>query len=371
MAAFPTKALAATASAPLDEDFGIRYLIYEADAGEANQVEADVKDGATVTIHDSGAVIVAGAGCLSLDAHTVECPNIREAILRLGDLGDSASLAEGFALFALGVSVHGGAGSDALSSCMETAPGIVSPRRQAVRSPNRTTSEKGRLLCGGDLYGQGGDDILTGRSLHGGSGNDVLSGGDRNDRLEGGQGNDAITAAAGSDSIFPGAGDDVVDAGAGDDDLLYLDMPGPMTVNLRTGVAIGAGTDTITDVEGVTGSDRGDLLIGDENANSLGGLEGPDIIRGGPGADRLYGGAQTRHGADRLYGGPGNDLLRGENGNDLLDGGRGWDRLLGGPGFDLLRSRDGERDIVSGQRGFDRARVDRGLDDVRGVEKLI
>lgn len=365
LAAFPTNALAATASVEVDS-FGNSFLTYFAGAGEANQVEAST-EGEIVMIHDSGAVIVAEAGCLSVDAHTVTCTKSGGGILTLGDLADSLSVMDSLGDY----SVEGDAGPDALSSC---------------------------VLCGGTLEGEGGNDSLTGRRLVGGPGSDTLNGGPRSDFLDGGRGNDTITAGGGSDGIFPGGGDDAVDGGVGDDHLLYWNVLGPMTVNLRTGLATGAGMDTISGVEGVTGSGRGDLLIGDEKANGLGGLEGPDVIRGGAGADHLNGGAQTRHGADRLYGGAGNDSLWGENGNDLLVGGLGsdrlfagrgddvltgeegndvlvagfgWDRLFAGRGDDLLRSRDGRGDRVRGQQGQDRARVDRGLDFVRGVEKLL
>jgi Ca2+-binding RTX toxin-like protein len=119
-------------------------------------------------------------------------------------------------------------------------------------------------------------------------------------------------------------------------------------------------------------------LGGGHGMDRLFGGRGDDLIRGGRGADRLYGGDRvfdrayiSPRIADTLYGGPGDDLLEGAQGNDILCGGPGMDTLFGGRGDDLLRSRDDERDIVRGHRGYDRARVDRGLDSVRGVEKLI
>jgi hypothetical protein len=71
LASFPTSALAATAFVEVDS-FGNSFLAYLAGAGEANDVVAST-EGEIVTIHDSGAVIVAEAGCLSVDAHTVTC----------------------------------------------------------------------------------------------------------------------------------------------------------------------------------------------------------------------------------------------------------------------------------------------------------
>jgi Ca2+-binding RTX toxin-like protein len=343
VAAFPTSAPAATVSVFVMET-GFRFLDYEAGAGEINQVEPSVTEDGTVTIHDSGAVILAEAGCSSVDEHTAKCPRISgAATLWLGDLGDSL-----FSAVDVIGDVYGGAGADTLTTCARCGVQLFG------EGGNDRLIGKGGVLLGGS-----GDDILTGRSLWGESGNDVLNGGGRGDLLDGGAGNDVITAGRGLDDIYPGDGDDTVDAGPGGRDrLLYRDVHGPVIVDLRTGVATGAGTDTFTGVESVLGSERGDLLIGDKNANGLGGGEGSDVIRGGAGADKLSGG-------------DGNDVLKGEYGNDFLIGGLGWDRLFAGPGDDFVRSLDGRRDRVRGQRGHDRARVDRGLDSVRGVEKLL
>jgi Tol biopolymer transport system component len=67
----------------------------------------------------------------------------------------------------------------------------------------------------------------------------------------------------------------------------------------------------------------------------------------------------------------GNDGALGEKGNDVLEGGPGMDILDGGAGNDLILARDGHKDVVRGGPGFDRARIDRGLDKVSGVEKIL
>lgn len=72
-------------------------------------------------------------------------------------------------------------------------------------------------------------------------------------------------------------------------------------------------------------------------------------LRGGPGDDRLIGGAE----ADKIVGGAGNDLLVGRLGADRLYGGRGRDRLLGNAGPDVLRGGPG-RDALFGGAGRDR-----------------
>jgi Ca2+-binding RTX toxin-like protein len=54
-----------------------------------------------------------------------------------------------------------------------------------------------------------------------------------------------------------------------------------------------------------------------------------------------------------------------------VTGGAGSYVLDGGAGADLLNARDGRRDVVVGGPGRDRARVDRRLDRVVGVEVLL
>ena len=53
----------------------------------------------------------------------------------------------------------------------------------------------------------------------------------------------------------------------------------------------------------------------------------------------------------------------------VITGGAGRDILRGGPGQDRIFARDGMRDVVSGGPGRDTAYVDR-LDVVLGVERV-
>ncbi len=74
---------------------------------------------------------------------------------------------------------------------------------------------------------------------------------------------------------------------------------------------------------------------------------------------------------ERIVGTRGPDTICGLAGNDPLTGGAGSDVLDGGAGADTLNARDGRRDVVRGGPGKDSARVDRGLDRVSGVERLL
>ncbi len=71
-----------------------------------------------------------------------------------------------------------------------------------------------------------------------------------------------------------------------------------MTVSLAIGTAqntIGAGTDTLTNFENLTGSAFNDTLTGNTGANTLSGLAGNDTLNGGAGNDTLIGGGGQRH----------------------------------------------------------------------------
>ena len=99
-------------------------------------------------------------------------------------------------------------------------------------------------------------------------------------------------------------------------------------MNLKDGTGKGgyAEGDVIIDVEHIQGSDYGDVLIGDNDNNSLRGRDGDDELRGNGGDDRLFGEA----GADRLNGGEGADRFYGDEGADIFvfAAGHGDDRIL-------------------------------------------
>jgi len=141
----------------------------------------------------------------------------------------------------------------------------------------------------GTIYGGLADDTITGTA-----GNDVIFG---DNAVQSGQdGNDVIHAGGGNDVLTGGLGNDVLDGGSGIDTIAYATAPVGVTVNLAiTGSqdTVGAGTDTITNVENVTGSAFDDTLTGDAGNNVLAGGDGNDTIKGGGGNDTLNGGDGT------------------------------------------------------------------------------
>ncbi len=215
---------------------------------------------------------------------------------------------------------------------------------------------------GSTLYGQGGDDLLTG-----GDGQDYLWGGKGDDTLMGG--------ASNSDYLEGGAGADVLDGGEGFGDYAKYELSDAgVTVNLATGEAEGghAEGDTLTGIESVWGSSHADRLIGDSGFNFFVGGAGADTIDGGAGSDlilyvsshagvtvnmatgmgdggnaegdlltgieRVFG---SRH-ADHLIGGDDDARLFGWFGDDTLEGGAGNDWFEGNAGADVIDGGGGD-----------------------------
>jgi Ca2+-binding RTX toxin-like protein len=150
-----------------------------------------------------------------------------------------------------------------------------------------------------ELHGSGGDDRLQGfdgidwlfgeagdDSLYGGNGNDRLKGGSGYDFLSGGKGNDLLDGGSALDSFSPSSWTEI-------DTVGYLDEKGGsgVAVNLATGTATDSfgNTDTLVDIERVTGTGFADSLIGGNAGNDsfegFIGYGGADTINGGRGFD--------------------------------------------------------------------------------------
>ncbi|WP_207480489.1 GDSL-type esterase/lipase family protein [Arenibaculum pallidiluteum] len=111
-------------------------------------------------------------------------------------------------------------------------------------------------------------------------------------------------------------------------------------------------TDTLKNIENVTGSQYYDHVHGDSKANVIHGLGGDDLLSGLGGNDKIYGGS----GNDRLMGGSGNDIMEGGDGDDRLAGDTGADTMTGGKGADAFILRPGESNgdwITDFQEGVD------------------
>ncbi len=168
---------------------------------------------------------------------------------------------------------------------------------------------------GHTLTGTAGDDVLVA-----GTGNNVINAGDGNDVLTAGSGNNEMHGGAGNDLLYSGAGNDLLDGGTGVDTASYAHATAGVTVNLGVLGAqntAGAGTDTLTAIENLTGSNFNDSLTGDNHSNIINGGLGNDMLNGGDGDDFLIGGL----GNNTLTGGSGADTfqwLKGNSGHDVV-----------------------------------------------------
>jgi CSLREA domain-containing protein len=168
--------------------------------------------------------------------------------------------------------------------------------------------------------------ITEGCDIEGTSGDDpALTGTAADEVICGFDGEDVIDGAGGEDVILGGEGDDEVD---------YSAAAAEVVVDLLTGFSSGGGggSDLLTGIEDVKGSDFDDEITGDDLANVLKGRDGKDTLITKDGKDKLRGG----DGGDDLDGGKGDkDDLDGDDGKDEFDGGKGdKDDCDGGPDKD-------------------------------------
>jgi len=136
----------------------------------------------------------------------------------------------------------------------------------------------------------------AGNIIEGTAGNDILAGTDSNEIINGFAGADTLSGNGGDDVIDGGAGNDILNGGtntAVGDTVSYASAAAAVTVSLVSTVAqntLGAGTDTLSGFENLTGSGFNDLLTGNTAANRIEGGTGNDLLIGGAGIDRLNGG---------------------------------------------------------------------------------
>jgi serralysin len=277
--------------------------------------------------------------------------------------------------------LKGGAGDDTLDGGdgNDTADYAGSATRAVI---NLT------ILIAQNTQGAGFDTLVGIENLVGTAFNDVFVGDGAGNRIDGGDGDDTMEGRGGDDTLLGGAGIDTVH---------YTNATAGVTVSLfnTAGQTGGAGFDTLSGFENLTGSAFDDVLAGDGFNNVLTGLAGDDILEGSGGTDRLDGGAgidlasyDTSHSAVTVYlnassstgpmgvdyfvsiegliGSGYNDTLVGNGSDNILRGGFGDDRLFGLDGDDTLRGGQGY-DLFYGGSGTDTADYANATVTVRAV----
>ncbi|MEO0674134.1 MAG: LamG-like jellyroll fold domain-containing protein [Pseudomonadota bacterium] len=136
------------------------------------------------------------------------------------------------------------------------------------------------------LHGGDGDDSLRGGEnadlLNGDAGDDTLDGGNGLDVLRGGAGDDALIGASGDDRLFGGDGQDRLFGNIGDDSLSgdggHDTLDGSFGADSLSG---GAGNDLLF------GGSQDDLINGGAGNDTLFGDNGNDHLTGGIGSDQF------------------------------------------------------------------------------------
>lgn len=267
------------------------------------------------------------------------------------------------------------------------------------------------------LEGGGGDDLLGGRggqdTFDGGAGFDYVSYGAATasvtanlatgqatvngttstmisvEGFYGGSAADQITGDGNGNVLRGNGGNDTIDGGAGSDYADYRVATGAVTVNLATGSSSGAdGSDVLTSIENVWGSNHGDTLIGNSASNVFRPMGGADTVDGGAGDDtvdyrHLASGvavdlgagtattpsASTLRSIEFLYGTQYADQLVGSVYTNIIRGLWGDDSIDGGLGFDLLDYAEATAAIdVDLRDGF--AQTSEGRDTFVGIEGI-
>lgn len=328
--------------------------------------------------------------------------------------------------------IEGGAGNDVLAGGNGTDRVSYAAATAAVTVNLATLTAQNTVGAGTDtlsgfenLLGSAFNDTLTGNAsanvIEGGAGNDIINsaGGidtvsyasatvavtvnlttttaqntvgagtdtiTNTENLTGSAFNDTLTGNGSANLIEGGAGNDIMNGSTGTDTLTYVSATAGVTVNLTTTTAqntVGAGTDTISAFENLTGSAFNDTLTGTASANVIEGGAGNDVINAAGGTDTVTyatattgvtvslaittaqntigAGTDTITNTENLTGSAYNDILTGSTAVNTLTGGDGDDALYGGSGNDILWGGNGA-DTLSGQAGLDTLNGDAGAD---------
>jgi len=231
--------------------------------------------------------------------------------------------------------LDGGDGEDVLQYTGSSAGVTVDLRADGSGAQN---------VSGGDAEG---DVVRNFEHVYSSEFDDVVTGTDERNILFGYGGNDVLIGLGGDDVIRGGEGADTMDGGDGSDWLRYQGSAEGVRIDLNIDLngfqkASGgeAEGDVISSFENVQGSDGGDTITGNADANYLMGYAGADSIDGGGGNDTIRGG----EGADTLEGGDGADVLQ------YTDSASGVlvNLLADVSGLQQASGGDAEGDVISG-----------------------
>ena len=301
----PAGALAATTTVSLSS--GVLTVTDGADSATLVAQPLSSTETKVFSWNGTETLSTSSASCRNVDATTVACKTsaISKIVANMNDGNDYIGTYQ----LAFPATLNGGTGND-----------------QLVGGTGNDT-----------INGNDGDDFANGldgnNTINGGNGNDELIAQSGNNTIRGDAGNDYLQGAAGNDTLYGGVGSDEIIGQGGKDRVAYggsgrthgvtVTVPdsipdrqnpaawndgGPEDFATTTfgGVTAVRGDLIWNDVENVDGSDYGDTLTGNAQANKLVGAGGADTLQGLAGNDVF-------------------DTSDGHAGNDSADGGAGID----------------------------------------------
>jgi DNA-binding beta-propeller fold protein YncE len=222
-------------------------LIFEADSGDANDVEVTRVDSDTFTATDlPGNSLTGGGGCAGTVGSTITCDfpagtTVSTIRVSTKDQADSIEIVGSTP----GV-LDGGSGNDTLNGG-DSSSDVVSYAAVSGSGVTVDLSDSGPQ----DTGGAGTDTILDVEGVTGSPQNDTFAG----------------TAGA---NAFSG--------GAGTDTVSYQNASGPAGVTVDLGAGTATGGDTLSGIENVTGSQFADTITGGPGVNVLVCLGGTDTV---------------------------------------------------------------------------------------------
>lgn len=163
----------------------------------------------------------------------------------------------------------------------------------------------------------------------------ILNAGDGDDVVQSDLSTLNLNLGNGNDRFVSGRAADIINGGNGSDTVDYRLATSGVTVALSLtagGTGTGGGSDQLTNIENIDGSNFSDTIDGNNDANILSGQDGGDIMRGYGGNDVLIGG----NGSDTMTGGVGDDLYFADQFDTIIElNGGGNDRILASNDFAL------------------------------------
>ena len=200
----------------------VKGVTFTAAPGEANSTAITVGSG-SITVVDTAAPVLAGDGCVAVDAHTARCDVASASLsVTLGDGNDVATVDAGISRL---VQTLGGPGDDRITGTGRLSGGPGADELRALGPGTAFSDDDGDVptadryigdgrgssltyegrrtpvtvdLRGGTTQGEG--DVISGiDTVTGGSGDDVLIGTAAADTLDGGPGSDRLRGLGGND----------------------------------------------------------------------------------------------------------------------------------------------------------------------------